>query len=337
MPSAQDLPRWRGFNLLPKFSNNYRADRDTRFAEWDFRMMSEWGFDFARLPMDYHVWSKDGDPRVLDEAVLAEIDEAVVLGKKYGIHVNINFHRAPGYCCNPPAEEMNVWTEQEPRDICALHWRAFAKRYAGIPNEELSFNLFNEPKGIGDDGFTVDAYREVVIQLTEAIWEEDADRLVICDGYQWGRIAVPELADLGVAQATRAYEPHWISHYGAHWTGGGNEPAPPTWPGGPADQPDTHWDIDNLREYWRPWKELKDSGVGVHCGEGGPYSKLPHDVAMAWLEDFLTVLQEYDIGWALWTFRGAFGPLDNKREGVECEDVDGHQLDRTMLDLLQKY
>ena len=84
MPSAQDLPRWRGFNLLPKFSQSYKADRDTRFSEWDFRKMQEWGFDFARLPMDYRLWSKDGDWRVLDEAVLGEIDDAVELGKKYG-------------------------------------------------------------------------------------------------------------------------------------------------------------------------------------------------------------------------------------------------------------
>jgi endoglucanase len=337
MVSAEKLPRWRGFNLLAKFSKDRRREAGTAFPEWDFRVMRDWGFDFARLPMDYRCWSKDGDPRVLDEAVLEEIDQAVEFGRKYGIHTCINFHRAPGYCCNPPAEELNVWTDQEARDICELHWRAFANRYAGLPSEQVSFNLFNEPKRPGEDGFTPQAHREVVAQLTNAIWEVDPDRLVICDGYQWGQIVCDELRDLGVAQSTRAYEPHWISHYGAHWIQGGTELPEPSWPGTSPHDENDHWDIDRLRSYWRPWKELADSGVGVHCGEGGPYHKLPHTVALAWLEDCLTVLHEYGMGWALWTFRGPFGPLDSRREGVEYEDFEDHKLDRRMLDLLQRY
>ncbi|MCK4376413.1 MAG: cellulase family glycosylhydrolase [Candidatus Brocadiae bacterium] len=337
MVSASKLPRWRGFNLLSKFSVSWRRDTDARFPEEDFRIMHEWGFDFARLPMDYRCWLKDGDPRKMDEAVLAEIDEAVDLGKRYGIHTCINFHRAPGYTVAQPQEELSVWTDDEAREICALHWRAFARRYAGIPNEEVSFNLFNEPARIGDHGFTPERYREVVLILTDAIWSEDPERLVICDGYMWGRIPLQELADLGVAQSTRAYEPHWISHYKAHWVGADKELPPPSWPGGPADEPDTHWDIDNLREYWRPWKELADSGVGVHCGEGGAYHALPHPTTLAWLDDALTVLEEYGIGWALWNLRGRFGVMDSGRSDVEYEDFEGHKLDRKMLDVLQRH
>jgi endoglucanase len=110
MISAEKLPRWRGFNLLAKFSRDRRHNANARFGEWDFRTMRDWGFDFARLPMDYRCWSKDGDPRVLDGAVLEEVDEAVDLGRSYGIHTCVNLHRAPGYCVNPPEEELNVWT-----------------------------------------------------------------------------------------------------------------------------------------------------------------------------------------------------------------------------------
>jgi len=333
MVSAERLPRWRGFNLLEKFN----VRRNERFSQWDFRVMREWGFDFARLPMDYRCWIAEGDPHKINEAVLEEIDEAVELGKRYGIHICINFHRAPGYTVARPPEKLSVWTDDEARETCALHWRTFARRYAGIPNERLSFNLFNEPARIGDGGFTPERYREVVRLLTHAIWSEDPDRLVICDGYNWGRVPVAELVDLGVAQSTRAYEPHWLSHYRAHWVGADQSAPPPSWPGGPADRPDTHWDIRNLREYWRPWKELKDSGVGVHCGEGGAYHTVPHATALAWLGDALTVLEEYGIGWALWNLRGGFGVLDSGREDVEYEEFDGHQLDRKMLDLLRSH
>ncbi len=332
MPSPQKLPRWRGFNLLSKFI----VPRVGPFPEEDFRIMHDWGFDFARLPMDYRCWIVDGDPRKFDEKVLCEVDDAVALGRRYGIHVCINFHRAPGYTVARPQEALSVWTDAEAREICALHWRTFARRYAGISSDELSFNLFNEPAEIGGHGFTPQRYREVAQLLTDAIWSEDPARLVICDGYVWGRVPVKELADLGVAQSTRAYEPHWLTHYKAHWTGGENLPEP-HWPGNPPGRPDVRWDIETLREYWRPWKELADSGVGVHCGEGGAFNTVPHPTALAWLEDALTVLGEFDIGWALWQLRGAFGVLDSGRADVAYEDFQGHKLDRKMLDLLLKH
>ena len=333
MASALKLPRWRGFNLLSKFN----VSRSEPFPEWDFRVMRDWGFDFARLPMDYRCWSKDGDPRRLDERVLEEVDQAVDLGRRCGIHTCINFHRAPGYTVAQPQEPLSVWTDQEARDLCALHWREFARRYAGIPNEHVSFNLFNEPARVGDHGFTPARYREVVILLTDAIWSEDPNRLVICDGYVWGRVVVDELRDLGVAQSTRSYEPHWLTHWKASWVSGTMDLPEPRWPGPSPDDPKDRWDVDRLRAYWRPWKDLADSGVGVHCGEGGAFSTVPHAVALAWLEDCLTVLGEYGIGWALWNLRGSFGVLDSARADVEYEDFDGHKLDRRMLDLLQRY
>ena len=68
-------------------------------------MISEWGFDFVRLPLDYRIWATKG------EAALREIDQAVDLGAKHGIHVSLNFHRAPGYCVNPPPEPRDLWSD----------------------------------------------------------------------------------------------------------------------------------------------------------------------------------------------------------------------------------
>ena len=105
-----------------------------------------------------------------------------------------------------------------------MHWGVFAKRYKGIPNSQLSFNLFNEPAGI--DGAT---YAKVVKIMVDAIHKEDPDRLIICDGLQWGSNPCKELIPLGVAQATRGYRPSNISHYKASWANG-DQYALPTWP-----------------------------------------------------------------------------------------------------------
>ncbi|MCL2127515.1 MAG: hypothetical protein FWH38_04615, partial [Treponema sp.] len=49
-----NLSVWRGFNLLNMFIRGSGDDRP--FNEKDFQTISEWGFNFVRIPMDYRIW-----------------------------------------------------------------------------------------------------------------------------------------------------------------------------------------------------------------------------------------------------------------------------------------
>jgi hypothetical protein len=473
--TAEKLPCWRGFNLLEKFQ---LGSGRKPFVEDDFRLIAKLGFNFVRLPMDYRLWIKDGDWQTFDEATLAEIDQAVAWGNRYGIHVCINFHRAPGYTVAQPPEKTSLWTDAETQRVCAKHWAMFAHRYRGIPNERLSFNLMNEPSHIEPK-----VYAAVVRKLVAAIRAEDPDRLIISDGLRWGQDPVLELADLHIAQAARGYAPHEISHFKASWVHGEHFPSP-QWPRllppngtllSPAkkegaqplviDGPfasDTRLRLHVLtvsqsalllveadgkkvlekqfrcgpgagewkqsvfnkqykiyqnlfdRDYmatipagtrqvrirvadgdwleigqiglagagsneallalkqewgktaepfrfapgapggpflglpaqdrawlWKtcivPWKAAEDRGIGVMVGEWGAYNKTPHDVVLRWAEDCLRNWQQAGWGWAMWNFRGSFGILDSGRADVQYERFEGHQLDRKLLDLLQRY
>ena len=215
------LPRWRGFNLLEKFNGQNRC-----FLEDDFKWINEFGFNFVRLPMDYRMWIVDRDWRKINEKVLAEIDQAVEFGEKYGIHVNMNFHRAPGYTVANPPEAKSVWIDPEAREVCALHWATFAKRYKGIPNSRVSFNLFNEPASVGN---IMEQFLETHRIIIKAIRTEDPNRLIICDGYDWGNKPFIGLAGQNVAMATRGYAPSEISHYKASWVNSADFPEP-SWP-----------------------------------------------------------------------------------------------------------
>ena len=156
LPDAtpQHLPRWRGFNLLDKFM----VDSQKPFVERDFADIAELGFDFVRLPLDYRCWTDPAKPRDLKEPILKEIDQAVEFGQKHGIHVQLNFHRAPGFTVARPAEPKSLWTDPEILEVCAHHWASFAARYQGIPNNRVSFNLFNEP----DDKVKPEEHRRAV-------------------------------------------------------------------------------------------------------------------------------------------------------------------------------
>lgn len=323
--SPANLPRWRGFNLLEKFT----LQRNAPYVERDFEWAASWGFDFFRLPTDYRCWTDPEDPYALDEAVLAHIDQTIAWGKEYGIHINLNLHRGPGYCVNPPEEPLNLWEDEEALEQFCYQWEQFAKRYQDVPADRLSFDLLNEPPNIEEE-----SYAGVMRAAVETIHGVDPKRLVVVDGLRWGRQPVHSLADLPIAQSTRGYDPMAISHYKASWVNSENFPKP-DWP---LQWGDTLWNQAQLRDNnIKPFQELEAKGVGVHVGEWGCYNKTPHDIALTWMEDFLQLWQSAGWGWALWNLRGSFGVVDSGREDVQYEDFQGHQLDRKMLELIRAY
>jgi endoglucanase len=308
--SASRLPRWRGFNLLEKFT----AERNAPFRESDFEWMAEWGFDFVRLPLSYRCWTDSNDWLQLKESSLKEIDQAVEFGRQHGIHVNLNFHRAPGYCVNPPKEPLDLWSDPKALEACAHHWAHFARRYKGIPNSRVSFDLLNEPGAIAEDTYA----------------------LIIADGLRWGREPVTSLSDLGIAQSTRGYDPMRLSHYKASWVRGSDQWPVPTWP--LIENEKSTWDKARLKaERIVPWQKLESKSVGVHVGEWGAFQHTPHRVVLAWMRDGLELWKGAGWGWAMWNLRGSFGFVDSNRKDVSYENFRGHKLDREMLELVRAF
>lgn len=212
--------RWRGFNLLGMFQNH---GQPAQFQEDDFKLISELGFNFVRVPMDYRFWIRDKDWEQIDEAKLAPVDQAVAFGKKHHLHVQLCFHRAPGYTVAKPAEARNLFKDEDALRVCCKHWALFARRYKGIPSSEVSFNLFNEPGEV-----TEAEYERVATALVGAIRAEDPQRFIVADGIAWGGRPAQSLFKLGIGQATRGYRPMSISHYLASWVG--TPTAEPVWP-----------------------------------------------------------------------------------------------------------
>jgi endoglucanase len=332
---CQDFNRYRGFNLLAKFGAHGPR---RRFEEEDFEIMAGWGFDFARIPMSYWNWASKDDWYKINEEVLKDIDEAVELGRQYKIHINLNLHRIPGYCINGREMEPVDLFEDTPErmqralDGAVFHWKMFARRYKGIPNARLSFDLINEPPHAKEET----RYVEIVKALVRGIREEDPDRLIVADGKDVGRTPVYGIADLGLVQSTRGYDPMSVSHYSATWVpkNAFQTYGIPTWP--LVGDDGTLWDKAALKSRLiDPWMCLTERGVPVHVGEWGCYNKTPHDVALRWMSDLLSLWNEAGWGHSLWNLKGDFGVLDSKRSDVKYEKYKRHKLDRKMLELMK--
>jgi endoglucanase len=214
------------------------------------------------------------------------------------------------------------------------HWKYFAQRYKGISNDILTFDLINEPPPMKDET----RYIEIIKALVENIREEDPERLIVVDGKDIGRNPVFGVAEMGLVQSTRGYDPMSVSHYTATWVPKHefetfNFPA---WP--LTGDNGKLWDKEALREKLiKSWQPVVEQGIQVHVGEWGCYNKTPHDVALAWMRDLLSLWKEADWGYSMWNLKGDFGILNSGREDVKYEDYKGHKLDRKMLELLQEF
>ena len=350
-PLKNKLPKWKGFNLLDFFSPNGKVTKSPTTAE-HLKWMRDWGFDFIRIPIAYPYYLNFDRTRNItpeetyhvDEKKMDEIDNLVRLSQDNGMHVSINLHRAPGYCINAGFNEpFNLWKDQAALDAFCFHWSLWSKRHKNETSKKVSFDLLNEPSWRDDMNdqhgkkgpVPGEDYRRVAIAAKTVILKENKDHLIIADGNQGGSLVIPELIDLNIAQSCRGYSPGAISHYKAPWANKDINNLPePKWPGQVGDK---YMSRELLETFYKPWIEIMQKGVGVHCGECGAYNKTPHAVFLAWFTDVLDILSGNGIGFAPWNFIGDFGILNSGREDVAYEDWNGYKLDKKLLLLLQKY
>ena len=221
--------RWRGFNLPGKA---IKGSFSGKWFEDDLRMMHEFGFNFARVPLDYRYWCQDDNPMSPDPKKFASIDEMLAWGKKYKIHIQLCFTTAPGMDLKTRSKKA-LFTNAAAQDAFAAYWAYIARRYRNIPNDALSFNLLNEPSADASE----ENYLVFIKKLVSAIHVEDPKRFVVVDGLHWAHN--PHLASIGlpVGQSHHAYLPASVSNWQAAWIRESMIRDVPVWPPSPATSP----------------------------------------------------------------------------------------------------
>jgi len=346
---------WHGFNFGCWLSQSILEPPhiDTFYNEKDVSLVRDWGFNFVRLPVDYMFFESDNAPGVYDESRLKYVDKCISWCKKYGVHVNLDLHHAPGYGVSKMLV-ASLWTNEEQLKRTEKIWRMFAKRYAG-EGEYLSFNLINEPFGVD-----MSVYQKFVRRMISAIREHDPERFTIVDGNWLSTVPMPDIQDINVGQSLHCYEPMWVTHLGAKWVHAMYlYEENPEYPGkppnmekyakmelSPADRrlfemyKDVYCDKTWIERLYMPWFELSQkTGTFIHCGEMGAYAKrISRQSQLNWYRDVFDIFKKHNVGWALWNLRGTFGVIDTEQPNVSMEKLsDGSFLDRELLELLQSY
>lgn len=325
-----EVRRLCGFNLTEKLM----ASREKKFDLAKLGLISDFGFNFIRVPLDYRCWTPDDRRRQeIDERALNEVDELCDAAQKYNLHVNLALHRAPGYCVNLPRERDSLWTDKEALSDFIFQWAMLADRYKSLDENRLSFNILNEPNG----NVSAAQYAPVMRAACNVVREKRERRNLFLDGLKWGQIPLEDefFFTQRVVQSARGYLPLQFTHFGAEWI----KPQlqrDPIWP--LLDNAGNLWDSSSFRSrIFDAWIAAEKKGARVHVGEWGVFNKTPHDATLKYMEDCLIFWKEQRWGWALWQFDGAFGIIDSRRADVSYKPINGASLDSKMLALLQKY
>lgn len=95
-------------------------------------------------------------------------------------------------------------------------------------------------------------------------------------------------------------------------------------------------DLLPFEDYETSFALAKANNIPFMVQEFGVHNQTPHATTLAFLSDLIDFFNEKQAGWALWNLNGSFGILNSERKDCNYEPYKGYQLDRQMLEILQR-
>lgn len=335
-PEIPAYGTWRGANiismLLPPWNVSDPMSPGRYIEEVEFELLEKCGLNFARLPIDYRFFLSGDDWEHWLEDGLEKVDNAIEYGRRHKIHVMLSLYRAPGYRYYYQEVVITLKNNPKAQEAFKRIWREFARRYRGIPNSELTFNLVNESVGFGEKDFI-----KVFGETVDEIHKVDPGRFVWLDGMSTGKVPVKHFFDVPLTgQCFRGYQPSKFTHYG--FRSGKNLyglATTPRWPKGPDDK-DMLW-VKKKQAWEFSLQDCVPKDYPVMIGEFGCVAcGVDHESALKFMESNMEKWRSRGYGWAIWDYDGPFGFVESGRPDAEYIEVMGRKVDKKMLELLRK-
>ena len=333
-----------GVNLGGWFSQcNHTQERyDNFIKEEDFKVISDWGLDHVRLPIDYElVETADGQVR---EDGYERLRKAVEWCKKYNLNLLLDLHKTAGYSFDVVYKESGFFDEPALQERFYKLWENLARNFADIFDgsaNEICFELLNE---VTDKSYCErwNAIAKTCIQRIRAI----APKTKILVGSYWNNslAAVKDLDppyDENIVYNFHCYEPLLFTHQGAPWVGPNMNPdfrfplkskysdyskmtsekVGQIGTAFGAFAPDATVDVNYFETIFaEAVKIAEERNVLLYCGEYGVIEKATAEDTLEWYHLITTVLNNHGIGRAAWSYRQMdFGLADSRLDGIRAE------------------
>jgi aryl-phospho-beta-D-glucosidase BglC (GH1 family) len=323
----------------PSFNTTEEAHLhfETFITQDDIKRIAGWGLDHIRLPVDYPVLDGTDDDLISNASGIDYIDRCLEWCHSAKISAVLDLHKAPGFSFDSP-ELHPLFTEPGLQARLVGLWQMLADRYAGY-GEALGFELLNEI--VLPD---VSPWNQLARKLLAAIRKIDANRWVIVGGNYYN--AARELKNLALPTdpyliyTFHFYEPMIITHQKAAWVPVLRDfNSQVHYPGFAPDMAEfsrkfpryAQWVAENnnrelnstlVRSFLEPaFEYAAQTGLPLYCGEFGVIDQAPPSTRVSWTHDVIELLDQANIGHALWTYKALdFGLLDAQGQVVN-EDL----------------
>ncbi len=315
----------RGTNISHWLSQSSRRnnEREAWFTKKDIDLIAQAGYDHIRLPVDEeHLWNESGEKQ--NEAFTL-LHNAIGWAMDRDLRVVVDLHIIRSHHFN--REVRPLWTDPAEQEKFVDLWRQLSAELNKYPTNRVAYELMNE--AVTNDPAN---WNRLLARAHEAIRKLEPERKIVIGSNNWQSVyTFPDLAvpqnDPNIILSFHFYHPMVLTHYGASWTKVGEYDGPVNYPGkvvpdssiarleGELKNRVERWggvyNIDSMRsEVQIPIEYASEHQLALYCGEWGCLPSVPEDARLAWYSDLRRVLEENDIAWAHWDYKGGFGIVD---------------------------
>jgi endoglucanase len=303
----------------------------------DVKRVADWRIDHIRLPVDYFVLEDDRKPGIFKESGFGYIESCLNWCKGNGMRLILDLHKAPGYSFDA-LDESSLFMNPVLQERFLGLWQAITERFAERMIDMLAFELLNEIVLPNSDPWN-QLFKQAVVRIRAL----DPQRLIIIGGNHYN--APDELKNLEVLDDPNIlytfhfYRPLTITHQKVPWL-----PAliqynqAIEYPGQAVGldeflkaNPEHNnllrldvadwYDKKYLQSVLQPALDFsKRVDQPIYCGEFGVYERAHMTTRLNWTREVIALLNEHDIGHAIWTYKNLdFGLVDKNGRIVNQE------------------
>ena len=330
-----------GINLggwLSQYQQYDHAHFQSFITAADIRRIAEWGFDHIRLPVDYPVLEDDAHPGEYLESGFGYLDDCISWCADNHLRVVLDLHKAPGYAFHS-LDKVSLFDDPAMQSRLINLWAEIARRY-GKYTDSVAFELLNEmvlPESAPWNAL----YPRIVAKIREIA----PHSLIVIGGNYYNAADQLQYLDLlpdeNIYYTFHFYLPMVVTHYRASWVPWlvdyGEVVA---YPGDsivpdadflqkhaqqsnhPELAPALRFDRAYLEEKLKPAIDFsRQHNQPLYCGEFGVIDIAPLENRLNWMRDFVSLLREYNMGRALWSYKAMDFGLVDKDGNVISEEL----------------
>ncbi len=259
------------------------------FTEADAEYIQNLGLNLVRIPINYHLFEDDMNPRVIKEKSFKYLDNVIDLCAKHKIYTIIDLHALPG-CQNQhwhsdnPTQKAFFWVQKDFQDRALHLWEVIANRYKDR-QWVAGYDLINEPAD--PSGNKVFPYYK---RLYKAIRKVDPNHIMFLEGDRYAQdfSTFTEVWD-NVVYTNHDYAlPGFTGNYPGYVRG-------------------KYYDKDTLENKFLKKSEFMLSNkVPIWVGEFGPvYTNDPEKDESRYrvLKDQLAYYKKHKVSWCIWLYK----------------------------------